>query len=1255
METRNTKKVMASSLTWEESFFSDPTCTCYRYRAEANKVKTYSPILTLQYNHYGDDINTEGIREIANSIFFQISKDKITTNLKDWLKDNDFEITYQLKSPQTIQHTLIPSTVEMMQEPTFILPQPLRSVPNGICDRLYWDENKGHYCIEKRVEQYTVNGSDNEPWKLHQNSSANYPYYQGLNSLLKIQYTGNNSLSSIYFENFKSLNGIDSIDSSSSTNEGASFHWGNLYIRFNANKYPSVVDVASLRTYFNANPMNLYYPLATPQIIDLPHLNKKLTLPTQPDTLPIGYKVENPKSNPQLGLTIPYKQLNYPSRPQNIDFKMDIADYVLTWDDVKEARQYNVILNDRVIATVKEPQWNSGEEMYGYIMVEAQNELAENLSEELYIKTVPNAPAQLTVGHNPMTNYYDFEISFIKTSAIAEYYTVQYRIDGGEWVYKTIQSDEIDPNSKVLWRFSVYEINEQIEVWATATNDIGTNDILPIATYYMSPTPQWTYRVNSKELFVRWMDESPYDTQYKLRYQYKSDGIFRYAYFEGDKQEIGKLYEALIPLADDEEVSIALCVISEKENLYTKPIRASKELDPNIKPPKNFNYHWLARGLIEFYWEDNYDVDVEYEAIVEHRLTSGSNEWITDTRIFSAIDTEGTGTVYRLSYQLEDLEEIRVKVRMKWAMNETEWSESLTTVFIPVEGNPPQWIRRTQTQEGLLVEWEAQEYVDSYHVYVMSNGEELQHLETMDNFIYVDLDYSNPIDIEIYESTRFSGGIESDPTDKMCFRPTMDKQQMIHDVVTPDTLTYEIEVDTIQRAIKERQAIHDINTTPNVKTKEPMDVAIKSPFTLSYHPLRLDVNQAAAKYYGTTELHIKTLDVKSRDAIEVLSFERVTDQYGVDFTVYTPSASKYPITLEVNRVRIVCFGDSLTSGHPGFWAETGTGDPQHCYEYWLDRRLKGQYEIINKGYGSDTTDRMLSRFDRDVLANNPQYCIIQGGTNDLYWAMAESMGDQEALNMKLDVMKANIMEMVKRCWDNNIIPIVGNLIPRTGATGIYKTALYDFNAWIISWCTGQAAEGRNIFYVDLFNAGKEAVPPTPIEDPTNPGAMNPIYDGDALFDEFGNIIKQGRGIHLNKEGYRIWAEAIPLSIFKTYDSGLRMYKDLHCTDEDNYDDSDKQNPFYTISIDNVRRSKTKTVVRYVKNIGKTQVLFAMYASDEYNMSIEFVGSDGEKGAYANGLLAPNMIAKVTMEINLDNKDSKASFNLHLAAREYNQN
>ena len=268
--------------------------------------------------------------------------------------------------------------------------------------------------------------------------------------------------------------------------------------------------------------------------------------------------------------------------------------------------------------------------------------------------------------------------------------------------------------------------------------------------------------------------------------------------------------------------------------------------------------------------------------------------------------------------------------------------------------------------------------------------------------------------------------------------------------------------------------------------------------------------------------------------------------------------------------------------------------------------------------------------------------------------MAESLNDQNALDMKMAVVRDNTMEVAKRCWDAGIIPIIGTLIPRTGATGIYKTALFEHNEWIISWCNEQAAAGRDIFYVDFFNAGKDVVPPTPLEDPSNPGAMNPLYDGDNVYDEWGNLEKQGRGIHLNPEGYGIMASAVPTTIFQTYDTGLKMYQDAQCTVEDEFDDSDAVNPFYTISIDNVRRGKTKPVVRYVKNIGRTQVLFAMYTTDHYNCTIEFIGSDGSTGAFANGLLAPDMIAKVTMNIDVLNKDSKASFNMHLASREYSQ-
>ena len=898
--------------------------------------------------------------------------------VNQWLKEN--LVCYIKKSSATtIQHTLIPSTVEIMQEPTFILPQPLRSVPNGICDRLYWDENKGHYCIEKRIEEVYANGSQTYKHRNNGDGSTTVSYQ------LEVK---NKSLFDI------SRGYCYPMPRSQSSTDGVE-GWGldsgnpNIFLEIKRNKL-SEVNVNGFVQWITENPQTVIYPSTTSEIIDLPHLNRKLELPTYPDELPVGYKAVHSKMNPQIGLTIPYKQLNPPSQPQNLDFQMNKEDYVLTWSDVKEARQYNVILNDNIVATTKVPWYNTGEEIHGYILVEAQNEIADNLSKELYVKTVPKAPAQLTVAHNGLTDNYDFEISFIKsTSSLADRYTVQYRVDGGEWIIQDIPADEVDANVKVLWKFSVFEIKNQIEVWATATNDMGTNDILPLSTYYMTPTPQWTYRINSREVFLRWVDESPYDTQYKLRYQYKSDGIYRYAHFEGDKEEIGQLYEAVVALAEDDEVTLELCVISDRENLYCKPIKASKALDPNILPPKNFNYRWLSRGLIEFYWEDVYDVDLEYEAIVEHRL-SGEISWIEDRRVFSATDTEGAGTVYRLQYQMEDLEEIRVKVRMKWAMNETEWSESLTTVFIPVEGNPPQWIRRTQTQEGLLVEWEAQEYIDSYHVYVKGDGVELQHLETKDNFIYVDIDYSNPIDIEIYEVSRFTGGIEAEPSDSMRFIPHQNKQQMINNIYHPDSLKYEIEVDTVQKAQKASYQINDINTTPDVRTREAMDVSISSPFIITYHPLEVDVHQKGVKSYGVAETHIKTLDVKTRETVEVLTFERITDKYGMDFTVYTPFASKYPVNLEINQVRIVCLGDSLTSGHPLYWAESGTGDVTASYPYQLAKRLKNQYEVINKGYGSDTTDRCLARFDKDVLAYSPQYCLYQCGTNDKVYVVVKS-------------------------------------------------------------------------------------------------------------------------------------------------------------------------------------------------------------------------------------------------------------------------
>ena len=61
-----------------------------------------------------------------------VDSETIQSKVKKYFGSNPVLAIVMSPTTQTIQHALIPSTVETMQEPTFILPQPLRSVPNGI-------------------------------------------------------------------------------------------------------------------------------------------------------------------------------------------------------------------------------------------------------------------------------------------------------------------------------------------------------------------------------------------------------------------------------------------------------------------------------------------------------------------------------------------------------------------------------------------------------------------------------------------------------------------------------------------------------------------------------------------------------------------------------------------------------------------------------------------------------------------------------------------------------------------------------------------------------------------------------------------------------------------------------------------------------------------------------------------------------------------------------------------------------------------
>ncbi len=100
---------------------------------------------------------------------------------------------------------------------------------------------------------------------------------------------------------------------------------------------------------------------------------------------------------------------------------------------------------------------------------------------------------------------------------------------------------------------------------------------------------------------------------------------------------------------------------------------------------------------------------------------------------------------------------------------------------------------------------------------------------------------------------------------------------------------------------------------------------------------------------------------------------------------------------------LVCLGDSITAGYPyGEQASWVSG-----IKSWFDG------EVINAGICNDTVGVMLARFDRDVMAYNPNFVIILGGTNDAWQGIP------------LEQTKCCFEKLILRSRAINALPILG--------------------------------------------------------------------------------------------------------------------------------------------------------------------------------------------------------------------------------------
>lgn len=198
----------------------------------------------------------------------------------------------------------------------------------------------------------------------------------------------------------------------------------------------------------------------------------------------------------------------------------------------------------------------------------------------------------------------------------------------------------------------------------------------------------------------------------------------------------------------------------------------------------------------------------------------------------------------------------------------------------------------------------------------------------------------------------------------------------------------------------------------------------------------------------------------------------------------------------VQRIKIVCLGDSTTAGTPGFLSPleappSGRGDPKSQYSHWMTK-AHPEWNALNRGINGERSDQVLSRFGRDVVEEKPAVVIILAGVNDIYQGRSAA------------VLKRNLDTMYVLAEQNRIVPVAATVLPYNTAGRTESEAIRSVNDWV-----AETSKSSRRLFCDTNLAVRDKADPDRLS--SSPDGLHPDIDGYRAMGEALSLTLEGAG------------------------------------------------------------------------------------------------------------------------------------------------